>query len=201
VAAKTSTRSSPGRCGHCGATHRAPRSPLSSASGTNRNLLNDFDKLRAAVTPSGGARRSSTKAAGRSSGTGGAGRSARAKSSTSPDGSRSTVRRTGSGRTSRAIHATHTGWHLPGVRSSKAPTVVRAKAIVRSDPTALDRPEYVVAVGARERRDCRTSKAVVSGGALRRLDHAYRGHAGSAAAFTNHEQRRRWCHQQKRRTD
>ena len=65
---------------------------------TNRNVLKDFDKLRAAVTPIRSTRRSSTQAAARSDGTSSATRSSRSTNATRARSSRSTAKRTaGSG--------------------------------------------------------------------------------------------------------
>jgi hypothetical protein len=68
------------------------------AAKTNRDLLKDFDKLRAAVTPSGTTQRSSTRASARSRGTPTAARSSRPTSTARSGGSGSTAKRTtGSG--------------------------------------------------------------------------------------------------------
>jgi hypothetical protein len=65
---------------------------------TNRNVLKDFDKLRAAVTPTRSTRRSSTPAAARSDGTSSATRSSRSTNATRARSPRSTAKRTaGSG--------------------------------------------------------------------------------------------------------
>jgi hypothetical protein len=65
---------------------------------TNRNVLKDFDKLRAAVTPTRSPRRSSTQAAARSDGTSSATRSSRSTNATRARSSRSTAKRSaGSG--------------------------------------------------------------------------------------------------------
>ena len=65
---------------------------------TNRNLLKDFDKLRASVTPSGTTQRSSTRTKARSGGTRTAARSSRSTSAARSGGPGSTAKRTtGSG--------------------------------------------------------------------------------------------------------
>ena len=64
------------------------------AAKTNRDLLKDFDKLRAAVTPSGTTRRSSTRTTARSGGTRTAAGSSRSTGAARSGGSRSTAKRT-----------------------------------------------------------------------------------------------------------
>ena len=75
------------------------------AAKTNRDLLKDFDKLRAAVTPSGTTQRASTRTTARSGGTRTAARSSRSTSAARSGGSRSTAKRTTrSGAEQVAIH-------------------------------------------------------------------------------------------------
>jgi len=73
---------------------RTARALRRDAQRTNQRMLKDFDKLRAAVTPSGTTRRQATKRASRSSATGAATGSSRSTRTARPSRASSTAKRT-----------------------------------------------------------------------------------------------------------
>jgi hypothetical protein len=89
---------------------------------TNRTLLRDFDKLRAAVTPAGTTRRSSAATSGRSGGTQAASRPSRSTTAARTGTSRTGTSRTGTSRTG----TSRTGTSRTGTSRTTAPRAKRS---------------------------------------------------------------------------